>query len=485
MRGIYTPDGYDASYPELLRCIYRINDLLKSDGIMAPSDAALANVARAYELIGRPLDRIPVIHVGGTNGKGTTSFKVSECLHKSGLRTGLFVSPHLSSFRERVQINGQLVEEEEMVRNMPRILKLCADEGIPLTLFEVTFIYACLQFSVSQCEAVVLEVGVGGELDATNVVGTTALSIICSVSLDHTRILGSTVEAIATQKSGIFKKGVDALVGPGCPLGVMQNMAEQRGAILKTLAQACQEFSLTPWFRQGGEDGDAFGIVDTDALNADLSHAALHILRAQGGVFSKLNPSSAEIQDTLVRSRPPCRWEEHTVAVTVGGGVVRKVNVILDVGHNPAAVGALMKRVKRDFTDGNVHVLYAMSRDKDVRTCVRAVASSIPNRNIHFINSGNFRAISKADITDIFRQETGEEPLDLEAATPGYVALGEKETGGSGSRIKETVGRLLMLAASESENSTVVICGTGYIMPDAREQLGIREPRDDYDLLRP
>jgi dihydrofolate synthase / folylpolyglutamate synthase len=157
MRGIYTPDGYDASYPELLRCIYRINDLLKSDGIMAPSDTALANVARAYELIGRPLDRIPVIHVGGTNGKGTTSFKVSECLHKSGLRTGLFVSPHLSSFRERVQINGQLVEEEEMVRNMPRVLRLCADEGIPLTLFEVTFIYACLQFSVNQCEAVVLE----------------------------------------------------------------------------------------------------------------------------------------------------------------------------------------------------------------------------------------------------------------------------------------------------------------------------------------
>jgi dihydrofolate synthase/folylpolyglutamate synthase len=481
MRGIYTPDGYDASYPELLRCIYRINDLLKSDGIMAPSDTALANVARAYELIGRPLDRIPVIHVGGTNGKGTTSFKVSECLHKSGLRTGLFVSPHLSSFRERVQINGHLVEEEEMVRNMPRVLQLCADEGIPLTLFEVTFIYACLQFSVSQCEAVVLEVGVGGELDATNVVGTTALSIICSVSLDHTRILGSTVEAIATQKAGIFKKGVDALVGPGCPLGVIQNMAEQRGAILKTLSQASREFSLTlqsrKWTGEESEEGEE-GIVDTDALNADLSNAALHILRAQGGVFSKLDPSSTAVQDTLVKSRPPCRWEQHSVTVDDVGN--RKVNIVLDVGHNPAAVGALMKRIRRDFADGSVHVLYAMSRDKDVRTCVRAVASSIPNRNIHFINSGNFRAISKADLADIFRQETGEEPFDLEAATPGYA----EGTPQSGSRIKDTVGRLLMLAASESENSTVVICGTGYIMPDAREQLGIREPRDDYDLLR-
>ena len=199
LSGIYYPVG--STYPECLRRLYAINGLIKKDGIVMPGDDSLESTRKLYELMGKPLDRIPTIHVGGTNGKGTTSLKIAKCLQSSGLKTGLFVSPHISSFRERLQVNDVLVSEEEIVELLPKVLTLCVEHHIPATLFEVTFALACLKFDQSQCDVVVVEVGLGGKYDATNVISTVC-SVICSISLDHTRILGSTVEAIAKVKAG-------------------------------------------------------------------------------------------------------------------------------------------------------------------------------------------------------------------------------------------------------------------------------------------
>ena len=202
LRGICHPVG--ETYPDCLRRLYSINGALKSDGITMPSQDSLAGTRALYELLGRPLDRIPTIHVGGTNGKGTTSFKIAQCLRGSGLKTGLFVSPHISSSRERIQVNNDLISEQEVVHLLPRILDICVLHGIPATLFEVTFLLSCLQFDTCKCDVVVMEVGMGGKFDATNVISTIC-SVLCSVSLDHTRILGSTVEAIARVKAGAIE----------------------------------------------------------------------------------------------------------------------------------------------------------------------------------------------------------------------------------------------------------------------------------------
>ena len=201
------------------------------------------NTRRLYELIGKPLDSIPTVHVGGTNGKGTTSFKISQCARLSGLKVGLFVSPHISCFRERVQVGHELISEEDMLQYLPKILGLCVEHSIPATMFELTFLLAALYFDEVGCDIAVIEVGVGGELDATNVIKS-ALSIICSVSLDHTRILGATEMEIATKKGGIFKKDVPALVGPNCPLDVLENIASMRGAIFYTVESAARKFGL-------------------------------------------------------------------------------------------------------------------------------------------------------------------------------------------------------------------------------------------------
>lgn len=471
MEHIFTPEGYDKTYPSLLRALYNVNNLLKRDGIMAPSDSSLHNTLQLYDLVGRPLDRIQTVHVGGTNGKGTTAFKIAECLRHSGIRTGLFVSPHISSFRERVQMNGQLASEEELLRHLPPILRLCVAHSVPLTLFEITFIYACVQFEASGCQAVVLEVGLGGELDATNVVNT-ALSIICSVSLDHMRILGSTVEDIAQKKGGIFKRDVDALVGPGCPYAVLKGIADQRGAKLHTLAEAYTKFSIPKGEDEGQKTAD---LIDTDGLNAEISLAALHLLRAQqGSACASLDLGNGIVANILKNSRPPCRWERFLLPVMRRDSLQVQVEVVLDVGHNQAAVAALMKRIKRDFSSRKVRLLYAMSRDKDVRTCLRAILATIPFDCIHFAQSDNFRAISQEELAAIFKEETGADVTDIEAVTAG---LPLDENFMSSGKMNETLARVLALTAHETEDGVLIICGTGYIMPDARAQIGIVEPR--------
>jgi dihydrofolate synthase / folylpolyglutamate synthase len=201
-------------YNALLRKLYSIN-------IANPVKMGLDNSKRAYELLGKPLDSIPVIHVAGTNGKGSVTLKTAECLRHGGLKTGLFVSPHISSFRERIQVNGESMTEDDVLQLLPEVISMCETHSIPATFFELTCALGFAVFKKAKCDAVVLEVGLGGRLDATNVV-TPTLSIITSIQLDHTKILGDTIEQIAMEKAGIMKPGVDVLVGPGCPIQLLR-----------------------------------------------------------------------------------------------------------------------------------------------------------------------------------------------------------------------------------------------------------------------
>jgi dihydrofolate synthase/folylpolyglutamate synthase len=196
-------------YPESLRNFYGLNARLRKDGISAPQEVSVANTKRVYDCIGRPLDSIPTLHIGGTNGKvgslprltsmyliikcsralqGTTSFKLCEALKNNGIRTGSFVSPHLASYRERIQVDSELLPEQSFVDNFRTLTAICREQGVAPTEFELTFLMAALYFKQAKCEAVVLEVGLGGEYDATNVVNT-AVSVICSVCKSFAHVL--------------------------------------------------------------------------------------------------------------------------------------------------------------------------------------------------------------------------------------------------------------------------------------------------------
>ena len=200
---IYKVDE-SSTYQDILNQVNNVNVKLKQEGISMPSDGSLKTTRRLYELLGSPLDSIPTVHIGGTNGKGTTCWKVAKCTQSAGIKTGLFVSPHIISFRERIQIANELIPKSDFVKLMSIVMNTCAEHSIPATVFELTFALACITFREFNCECVVLEVGLDGRLDATNVVQT-ALSVICSVALDHTRILDNTIEQRADVKDGIFK----------------------------------------------------------------------------------------------------------------------------------------------------------------------------------------------------------------------------------------------------------------------------------------
>ena len=176
-------------------------------------DLSLGRIERLLAALGNPQDDLPpVVHVAGTKGKGSTVATMRACLEAAGYRVHAYISPHLVRFHERIRLAGQLIEEEALIA----LLEECehANREAPITFFEITTAAAFLAFARTPADIALLEVGLGGRLDATNVVRRPAVTAITPVSLDHQAFLGDTVAAIAGEKAGILKPGVTAVIAP-------------------------------------------------------------------------------------------------------------------------------------------------------------------------------------------------------------------------------------------------------------------------------
>jgi dihydrofolate synthase/folylpolyglutamate synthase len=192
----------------------------------------LARVEGALATIGNPHCRYPTVHVAGTKGKGSTAAMLASVLHAAGYRTGLYTSPHLHTFRERIQIDGHMISEPELVELVQRFRPIA--EGVAdITTFEVVTIMAFDYFAAQRVDIAVIEVGLGGRLDATNVI-TPRVSVITSLSFDHIALLGDTLPQIATEKAGIIKPGVPVVSAPQPPdaLAVLERIATERNTPL-------------------------------------------------------------------------------------------------------------------------------------------------------------------------------------------------------------------------------------------------------------
>ena len=179
-------------------------------------DLSLGRIERLLAALGNPQDRLPpVIHVAGTNGKGSTVATLRACLEAGGYRVHAYTSPHLVRFNERIRLAGRLIDEDRLVE----LLEECerANQGAPITFFEITTAAAFLAFARVPADFVLLETGLGGRLDATNVVRRPAVTAITPISLDHQAFLGDTIAAIAGEKAGILKPGAPAVIGPQPP----------------------------------------------------------------------------------------------------------------------------------------------------------------------------------------------------------------------------------------------------------------------------
>src|SRR3984957_15077910 len=215
------------TYPEAIQFLYGLQ--------MFGANFGLENTFRLAALAGNPQEKLRFIHVAGTNGKGSTCAMLESIYRAAGLRTGLFTSPHLVSFRERIQVNRQLIPESELVRLVEKIQPLLkqfpADNH--LTLFEVVTVMALKFFAEQKCDLVIWETGLGGRLDATNIV-TPLASVITNIAFDHQQWLGDTLEKIAAEKAGIIKPKIPIVTATEEPsaLDVIEKTAKEKNAPL-------------------------------------------------------------------------------------------------------------------------------------------------------------------------------------------------------------------------------------------------------------
>ena len=343
------------------------------------SDFKLERMRVLLSLIGNPHERLPAVHVAGTKGKGSTCAMIASILTAAGHRTGLYISPHISAFEERMTVDGIRPTPDELVALVRRLLPAIAHmDGLPgqmqPTYFELATAIAWLYFIDRGANFAVLETGLGGRLDSTNVC-CPLVTVITNVSRDHTHILGSTVRQIAWEKAGIIKPGVPVVGGVSHPdaIGIVEQICRERDAPLRLLGR---EIHVTARHRHEAvsTDGDSTSSVDVQtshsewrgvpvslcgahqAINAALVLAAIDELR-QGGV----SIPEAAVQAGMTEVRWPGRVEV----------VSRHPTVVIDAAHNWESVRALIATLREEFRPRRRLLIFAATRDKDVSGLLR------------------------------------------------------------------------------------------------------------------
>lgn len=316
-------------------------------------------------LMGDPHKALKYIHVGGTNGKGSTCAMVSAILRSAGYTVGLYTSPHIYCFNERIQINGENITDEDLAAVTEYVKPLAESmEDIP-TEFELVFCIAVEYFRRKNCHIVVTEVGMGGELDATNVIPAPEVAVITNIGLDHTAFLGDTVEAIAQTKAGIFKKGSSAVIYPSSPSveKVLEDICAQRGIPCRkadfTSITALSHSLEGQTFDCGSRKGLVLPLLGQHQLyNACTALNVIDILQEKGYAITEEN-----IRDGLKNTVWPGRF--HVMG--------RDPLFIIDGGHNPQCLEALVKNIEDYLPGHRIIGLSGVLADKDYGTMFQPV----------------------------------------------------------------------------------------------------------------
>ena len=315
--------------------------------------------------LGSPEEKCPAVHVAGTNGKGSVCSMLRSVMSGAGYKTGLYTSPHLSSVRERFRIDDQFISEEDFTRLMETIRQSL--DGQSITYFECTTALAFLWFAESGCDLVILETGLGGRLDATNVIRP-LLSIITTISLDHEQFLGTSVEEVAFEKAGIVKSHIPVISGVDDQLArqvISQTCSERQSSV----SQKGKDFRLArepdgPWVWKSAADEVRLGLMDVDQPNHwQVDNICCAVAAAVQLRSSGFTVGAANIDSALARSTWPGRMEL----------VETPLRFLLDGAHNQAAVDCLLRSLKR-YRYERLYVIWAAMADKSYATMLNDVA---------------------------------------------------------------------------------------------------------------
>jgi dihydrofolate synthase / folylpolyglutamate synthase len=355
------------SYAEAVEFLYKNLPMFQRVG-SAAYKPDLSNTIKLLSVLGNPQHKFKSIHVAGTNGKGSTSHMIASILQSSGYRTGLYTSPHLKSFTERIRIDGQEVDESFIVDFVNRIEPYI--EIIKPSFFEITVAMAFEYFATQKVDVAVVEVGLGGRLDSTNVISP-LLSVITNISWDHKEILGDTLEKIAGEKAGIIK--------PGVPVVISQRQSDLDQIFIRKADElgAPIAFADDEWSAHQIRVGDDifYLIREKGRIVHEALVMPLHGLYQQynlAGVFGAVRALKSllpRISDEAV-----VHGLEHVISQTRLKGRWQKLLdhplVICDTGHNIDGVTYVMRQVQRQkFT--RLHIVWGMVKDKDITPILR------------------------------------------------------------------------------------------------------------------
>jgi dihydrofolate synthase/folylpolyglutamate synthase len=407
----------------------------------------LERVERLLEVAGHPERKFRIVHVGGTNGKGSTSSMIARMLAEHGFRTGLYTSPHVIDFTERITVNGTPIPPQSVVDLVER-LKDGADE-VEATFFEIATAAAALHFAEQGADIVVAEVGLGGRLDATNALDS-ALSVITRIALDHTDVLGNDHASIAAEKAGIIRDGGVVVCGAeGVALDVIRGVAAARKArFIDTGAESGLSNARIGAngssfdFEYGGRRYESLELSMLgrhQVANARNALVAVHELAGLGVVTL----SEHAVRCGLVEAGVPGRLQI----------IDRRPTIVADVAHNPDGAAVLAAALAEVFDFDRLIVVLGIMADKDARGFLAAIA----------------------DMTDSLILMR---PATPRAAAPEDVAVFASEFG-IPNRVVPSAGAAIQSALAEAgEADLVLITGSHYTVGDVMVSLGVGRPAE-------
>jgi len=388
------------TYEEALKYIHSVN--------WVGSKLGLERTRELLSKLGNPEKNLKFIHIAGTNGKGSTAAMLASILEHAGYRTGLYTSPFINRFNERMQVNGQQIPDDTLAALTEEISPYAdAMEDSP-TEFELITALAMKYFLQEHCDIVVLEVGMGGELDSTNVISTPEAAVIAAMGLDHVRELGPTMADIARAKAGIIKPGGGVVSYGGNPDAdpVFERACREKGASLRqpdfsqiipgTFSLDGQTFSYKGW-----KDLRIPLAGSYQMNNAAVALETVGLLRERGW-----NISDEAVREGMAQTRWPARFE-----------VLRRDPVfIVDGGHNPHGIRATADSLRRLFPDKKITFVTGVMADKDVESILGLI---VPLAAEFFtVRPNNPRAMSAEELADRIRA------LGAKATPCGSVADG-------------------------------------------------------------
>ena len=442
------------TYPEAIDYLFNVAPLFQNIGAGAYKEG-LANTRALDEHFGHPHRSYATIHVAGTNGKGSVSHTLAAVLQSAGYRVGLYTSPHLVDFRERIRVNGKMIPEERVVRFVEE--ERAFFEPLHPSFFELTTALAFQYFQEQGVDFAVIEVGLGGRLDCTNII-TPLLSVITNISFDHTQFLGNTLEQIASEKAGIIKRGVPVVIGEtGGNRGVRQVFADKALAMDAPITFADEEGEIVGW-NDGVYETRHFGTFKAELRGLCQEKNTATILAALRQLFERIDeaPSMGKLP-TATSERLDCIHQgfAHVCSLTGLMGRWQTLRecptVICDTGHNPGGLQYIGEQLEaiRNSRKCELRIVLGMVADKDVRG---SLALFPKKAHYYFTQASVKRAMSAQEIAALGLE------LGLQAA----------HTDGEGRPVTyPTVGEAYRAAlADASPEDTIFVGGSSFIVAD-------------------